>query len=94
MSHSRRFALGALAGTLALAGCQDLAVTNPNVPDRDRATRQPLSVESFVASSFRTWWPSVHDDYPVWALSTMADEPDFEPLRSDPLFQTLTSAVS
>ena len=74
MSHTRRFALGALAGALALAGCQDLAVTNPNVPDRGRATQQPLSVESFVASSFRSWWPSVHDDYPIWALSTIAQE--------------------
>ncbi len=74
MSHTRRFALGALLGSVALAGCQDLAVTNPNVPDRDRATQQPLSVESFVASSFRTWWPSVHDDYPLWAFSTMAQE--------------------
>lgn len=59
---------------LALSACQDLAVTNPNEPDRERATQQPASAESFVASSFRTWWPSVHDDYPVWALSTMADE--------------------
>ncbi|HEY0969348.1 MAG TPA: hypothetical protein VGE02_00050 [Gemmatimonadales bacterium] len=74
MSHTRRLALGALVGAVALAGCQDLAITNPNVPDRGRATQQPLSVETFVASSFRTWWPSVHDDYPLWALSTIAQE--------------------
>lgn len=74
MRLNRYIVLGAASGALALAGCQDLAVENANEPDRDRATQQPLSVESFVSSAFRTWWPSVHDDYPIWALSTMADE--------------------
>ena len=60
---------------LALAGCQDLAITNPNLPDRARATQQPTAAESFVSSAFRTWWPVAgHDDYPSWALSTMARE--------------------
>jgi hypothetical protein len=55
--------------------CQDLAVTNPNEPDRERATKQPVSAESFVSSSFRSWWPVAgHDDYPSWAFSTMANE--------------------
>lgn len=58
----------------ALAGCQDLAVTNPNEPDRDRATSQPASVEAVVSTAFRSFWPSVSDDYPVWALSNIADE--------------------
>ena len=60
---------------LAAVACQDLAVTNPNEPDRERATKQPVSAESFVSSSFRTWWPVAgHDDYPSWAFSTMANE--------------------
>ena len=60
---------------LLLAGCQDLAVDNPNEPDRERATKQPVSTESFVATSFRTWWPEGgHDDFPSWAFSTMARE--------------------
>jgi hypothetical protein len=64
----------ALALTLGVA-CQDLAVTNPNLPDRARATRDPISAESFVSSSFRTFWPSSgHDDYPAWAFSTMAHD--------------------
>ena len=59
----------------ALAGCQDLTVSNPNLPDRIRATQQPTAAESFVATSFRTWWPvGGHDDYPSWAFSTMAHE--------------------
>ena len=57
------------------AGCQDLAVENPNEPDRDRANQQASSMETFVASAFRTWWPvGGHDDYPAWALSTIARE--------------------
>jgi hypothetical protein len=60
---------------LAAMACQDLAVTNPNEPDRDRATKQAVSSESFVATSFRTFWPVAgHDDYPAWAFSTMARE--------------------
>lgn len=60
---------------LLIAACQDLTVTNPNEPDRERATRQPLATESFVASAFRTWWPVAgHDDFPSWALSTVARE--------------------
>jgi hypothetical protein len=64
------------AAALAAAGaCQDLAVENPNEPDRERATRQPTSAESFVASSFRSWWPVAgHDDYPSWALATISRE--------------------
>ena len=64
-----------LGGLLAASGCQDLAVTNPNEPDRGRATQQPTSAESFVATAFRNWWPNGgHDDYPSWAFSTMANE--------------------
>lgn len=60
---------------LLLTACQDLTVTNMNEPDRERATQQPLATESFVASAFRTWWPVAgHDDYPSWAMSTIARE--------------------
>lgn len=60
---------------LLLAACQDLTVTNMNEPDRERATQQPLATEAFVASAFRTWWPvGGHDDYPAWAMSTIARE--------------------
>jgi hypothetical protein len=72
--HRRTYWVGA-AALLGAMACQELAVTNPNEPDRERATKQPVSAESFVASSFRTWWPVAgHDDYPSWAFSTMANE--------------------
>ena len=60
---------------LFVLGCQELTVSNPNEPDRARATGNPRSVESFVSSAFRTWWRAGgHDDYPSWAFSTMAHE--------------------
>jgi len=60
---------------LAVLSCQSLEVTNPNLPDRGRATQQPTAAESFVATAFRTWWPNGgHDDYPSWAFSTIAWE--------------------
>ncbi len=63
------------ASALLLVGCQDLAVTDPNAPDRARATKAPVSAETFVASSFRTWWPVAgHGNYPSWALSTVAHD--------------------
>lgn len=59
----------------ALTACQELTVENQNEPDRARATQQAVSAESFVASSFRSWWPVAgHDDYPSWAFSTIAHE--------------------
>src|SRR5688500_12066739 len=72
----RRYSPPAAIGlVLALMGCQDLTVSNSNEPDRERATRQPSATEQFVASAFRTWWPEAgHDDYPAWALSTVAHE--------------------
>jgi hypothetical protein len=70
----RHIPVVSLGLVLALAGCQDLAVTNPNLPDRGRVTEQPASVEALVASAFRTWWPATHDDYPAWAVATVADE--------------------
>ncbi|MBA3890215.1 MAG: hypothetical protein H0X64_06770 [Gemmatimonadaceae bacterium] len=72
--HTLKTLLGVIV-LAGLAGCQDLTVENQNVPDRERATKQPVSAESFVASSFRTFWPVAgHDDYPSWAVSTIARE--------------------
>jgi hypothetical protein len=74
---TRRYQMRKLipAFALLIAGCQDLAVTDPNAPDRDRATKAPVSAETFVASSFRTWWPVAgHGNYPSWAFSTVAHD--------------------
>ena len=63
----------ALAGAFG-AGCQELAVTNPNDPDRERATGQPEAVEALISSAFSLWWDEVHQNEPAWAVSFMADE--------------------
>jgi hypothetical protein len=74
MTALKKFALP-IGLALVAASCQDLDVANPNRPDAARATAQALTTETFVASSFRTWWPVAgHDDYPSWAFSTMARE--------------------
>lgn len=76
ISHMRTLIrISALGGAVMLAACQELTVPNNNLPDRERATQEPVSTESFVSSSFRTFWPVAgHDDYPSWAFSTMARE--------------------
>ncbi|MEJ7810026.1 MAG: hypothetical protein WKG32_06350 [Gemmatimonadaceae bacterium] len=63
-----------LASLAGVGACQELDITNPNEPDRDRATQLPSGVEALVAGSFRSFWEWTHDDSPVWSLSTMADE--------------------
>ena len=72
--QNRKLWIGAALALGAMA-CQDLDVANPNKPDRERAAQQATSVESFVSTSFRTFYPtSGHGNYPSWAMSTMADE--------------------
>jgi len=73
MTRSSRAIALLVSAALLTTACQDLTVTNPNLPDAARATTQPLTTESFVATSFRTWWPVAgHGSYPSFALSTMA----------------------
>lgn len=64
----------ALLSALSLAACQDLNVTNPNEPDRLRATQTPGDVEALIGSTFTQWWPWAHDDQPMFMLSGLADE--------------------
>jgi hypothetical protein len=66
--------LAAAAAVLLLAACQDLDVTNPNNPDRDRATSQPGDVQTLVASTFTTFWPMTQGNWPGITLSAIADE--------------------
>ncbi len=73
MTRIQHFRFLPVALALVAAGCQDLNVVNPNLPDAARATTQPLTTESFVATSFRTWWPVAgHGGYPGVALGVMA----------------------
>jgi hypothetical protein len=76
LRRARRAAAAAAAAAagLAAAGCQELDVRNPNDPDRLRVQQQASSVEGLASTAFRSFWPWVHDDSPVWAMATMADD--------------------
>jgi hypothetical protein len=66
------FAAGVLVSSSL--GCQDLAVTNPNNPDRAVVVTSPDDVEALLASSFRRWFNMAHGGTPSIAMSNMADE--------------------
>lgn len=70
----RPLSLLGVTAALLLAGCQDLEVTNPNNPDRERSTSLPGDVQSLVASSFTTFWPNTQGNWPGITLSAIADE--------------------
>jgi hypothetical protein len=63
-----------ITATLGITSCQDLAVTNPNAPDRERVISNPSDVQSLVASSFTSWWAVAQGTLPGFPFTTMADE--------------------
>src|SRR5690606_12662696 len=66
---------GLIACVATLGACQDLDVTNPNQPDRDRALTDPTSVESLLASSWQLVWTRAHEGTTsAYQFPTMADE--------------------
>ena len=71
--HLLRTAVAVL-GSAALVSCQDLAVTNPNAPDRTRAVGNPSDVQSLVSSSFTSWWAVAQGTLPGFPFTAMADE--------------------
>lgn len=71
--------LGRLAIVIAIgtfpAACQELDITNPNQPDRDRALTDPTSVEALLSSSWRLVWNRSHNGVTVaLPIPTMANE--------------------
>lgn len=93
-------------GTLVLAviavtttACQDLEVTNLNLPDTERALSTPDAVQVVIESAFSIWWARMHNDSYIYNyFPEIADEftrttvyngvqPSFEPrlpLNNDP----------
>lgn len=51
--------LAALAG--ATAACQELEVTNLNLPDSERALSNADAVQAVISSSFTIWWGRMHN---------------------------------
>ncbi len=71
----RNLKILALIGLLAFVtnACSDLAVTNLNDPDRQRAIQTPGDVESLISGSFNSVFWSYQGSYPVCPLSTAAN---------------------
>lgn len=68
--------IGALLGGLALVavgGCADLNVTNPNNPDIERALASPEDVINIANSTIFNWYRSATYIYPFTTLSVAAD---------------------
>jgi len=55
MIMHRLLAVAALA-SLAITGCADLSVQNPNDPDRERTFQTASDIENLIAGGYRTWW--------------------------------------
>lgn len=94
---SKALVLAALVGTTA--ACQDLEVTNLNLPDTERALSSADAVQAVIESSFTIWWGRMHNNGDVYNFyPEIADEftrtwqargvqPSFEPrlpLNNDP----------
>ena len=67
------WALGALL-MIGAAGCLDLGVTNPNNPDRQRATATPTDVQSIITSAFSKFFEDVNQNIRTVQVSAVADE--------------------
>lgn len=65
-----------LAAMLVMVGgCQDLDVTNPNEPDRERALAQPEDVETLLGGTWSSWWNRlVNRSALYYAMTNIADE--------------------
>ncbi len=66
--------LPALLVLLMLGGCQDLAVDNPNNPDRQLALAEPGDVQALVSNTFSEFWNATQGCNGGPMLSTMADQ--------------------
>lgn len=65
---------GALAVTaLVLAGCADLDVSNPNVPDRERVLSSPQDVQALISTSYQAYFDNAQQTNPNLPTAAMAD---------------------
>ncbi len=75
MLHMKQTVLSGLACLLLLAGCQDLAVENPNNPDRTVAFSQPGDVVNLIKGTFQDYWLGIQNcGNGAFFYSTIADE--------------------
>lgn len=62
MINYRKIAVAASLLLFGAAGCADLAVTNVNDPERERALASADDVESLIAGGYRQWWLGQQSD--------------------------------
>jgi hypothetical protein len=75
----RKMKQGATSGLAAfllvgMVGCVDLAVDNPNQPDRARALGTAGDVESLIAGAFLSWSGTLYYSGPTMAMSAISYE--------------------
>jgi len=58
---------------IALIGCVDLDVTNPNEPDRERVLATPQDVQALISTSFQAYFDNAQQTNPNIPTSAMAD---------------------
>jgi hypothetical protein len=74
MLRTRNILLCFVVILIFLYGCMDLAVNNPNSPDRSIAVSSGTDVESLVGSSFvQFWWGTQGSTVAGLGISTKAD---------------------
>lgn len=62
-----------MAALMALSGCVDLDVANPNAPDTERALSDGPSVAAVLAGTYRVWLNTTQGMESAGPLTTMAD---------------------
>jgi hypothetical protein len=74
MTLRKSMAVLALAG-IALTGCVDLDIANPNAADAERALSTPGDIEALIAGGYGTWWlTSSSSAGPSAILATLANQ--------------------
>ena len=71
-----RRAVAGLALVAGAAGCHDLAVSNTNAPERERAFSDPATIVSSAAGTIKTFVNMKNAYDPAMTLTTMADSYD------------------
>ncbi len=62
-----------IASAIAVAGCNDLNVVNPNAPDARRALSDPAALEAVAGGTMRTWFNGYDGMMGAGPLTTIAD---------------------
>jgi hypothetical protein len=62
-----------VAAAVALAGCVDLDVQNPNEPDRARVLSSPQDVQTLISTSYQQYFNNAQQTNPGLPTAAMAD---------------------